>query len=129
MSKSRISFSAGSSARGNSRANTTQVQFNDKITGKVNQHIGGLVSVRGITNLKKPDYLYLVLGFILYGTLGLVYQRMLASGQTLILANIIWQGATVVAMGIIGYFVFGQTLTTKETIATVGILLLMLLLK
>ena len=50
MSKSRISFSAGSSARGNSRANTTQIQFNDKITGKVNQHIGGLVSVRGITN-------------------------------------------------------------------------------
>jgi hypothetical protein len=50
MSKSRISFSAGSSARGNSRANTTQVQFNDKINGKVNQHIGGLVSVRGITN-------------------------------------------------------------------------------
>jgi uncharacterized membrane protein len=86
-------------------------------------------SLQFYTNLKKPDYLYLVLGFILYGTLGLVYQRMLASGQTLILANIIWQGATVVAMGIIGYFVFGQTLTTKETIATVGILLLMLLLK
>lgn len=81
------------------------------------------------TNLKKPGYLYLVLGFILYGTLGLVYQRMLATGETLILANIIWQGATVVAMGVIGYFVFGQTLTTKETIATIGIFLLMFLLK
>lgn len=50
MSKSKISFSAGSSARGNSRTNTNQTQFADKITGKVNQHIGGLVSVRGITS-------------------------------------------------------------------------------
>ena len=50
MSKSRISFAAGSTARGLPRANTTQTQFGDKITGKVNQHIGGLVSVRGITN-------------------------------------------------------------------------------
>ena len=81
------------------------------------------------TDQKVANILYLVIGFILYGTLGLVYQRMLATGETLILANIIWQGATVVAMGAIGYFIFGQTLTTKETIATVGIFLLMMLLK
>lgn len=81
------------------------------------------------TDKKNSGYLYLILGFILYGTLGLVFQRMLETGETLILANIIWQGATVVAMGIIGYLIFGQTLTLKETIATVGIFLLMFLLK
>ena len=79
------------------------------------------------TDAKTKDLLLLGLGFVLYGLLGIVYQQMLASGETLVLANIIWQGATVVVMGAIGYFVFGQKLTTRELIAVIGIIFLMAL--
>jgi multidrug transporter EmrE-like cation transporter len=73
---------------------------------------------------KVKQYALLIAGFVLYGLVGIGYQRMLETGESLALANILWQGATVVIMGTLGYFVFGQKLTTKEVIALVGIVLL-----
>lgn len=70
------------------------------------------------------QYALLIVGFILYGLVGLGYQRLLNTGESLAMANILWQGATVVIMGTLGYFVFGEKLTTKEIIAIVGIVLL-----
>lgn len=79
------------------------------------------------TDQKTKNLLLLVLGFVFYGLLGIGYQQLLATGETLALANIIWQGATVVVMGAIGYFVFGQKLSTRELIAVIGIIGLMVL--
>lgn len=77
------------------------------------------------TSGKVKQYALLIVGFILYGLVGLGYQRLLDTGESLAMANILWQGATVVIMGTLGYFVFGEKLTTKEIIAIVGIVLLL----
>lgn len=106
-----------------------------RITLQMMTIVGALISIEAAaqyvlqkyTDQKTKNLLLMGLGFVLYGLLGIVYQQMLASGETLVLANIIWQGATVVIMGLIGYFIFGQKLTTREWIAVIGIIFLMAL--
>lgn len=83
--------------------------------------------LKKFTSGKTKQYALLIAGFVLYGLVGLGYQKMLETGESIAMANIIWQGSTVVIMGTIGYFLFGEKLTTKEIIALIGIVLLIAL--
>lgn len=76
------------------------------------------------TSGKTKKYALLVVGFILYGLVGLGFQRLLETGESIALANIVWQASTVVIIAALGYFVLGQKLTPREIIASVGIMLL-----
>ena len=62
---------------------------------------------------------YLIIGMIMYALLALAFYFLLKEGQTLSVANIIWNALALIIITLIGYFYFKQSLSTTQIIALI----------
>lgn len=76
-------------------------------------------------NTQYKDNIYLLIGIVLYGLVGLIYYNILKLGKKLAIANTLWNAGTEITIAILGFILFKQTLTYKQIIAIILIVIAM----
>ncbi len=63
--------------------------------------------------------MYLAAGIVVYGLVAYIYNLILSSGVKLALANSVWNALSEILVAIVGWLLFGQTLTKKQILGII----------
>mgnify|MGYP001259790422 CR=1 FL=1 len=63
--------------------------------------------------------MYLAAGIVVYGLVAYIYNLILSSGVKLALANSVWNALSEILVAIVGWLLFGQTLTKKQILGVI----------
>lgn len=78
-------------------------------------------------NLLKKNNVYLIIGIVLYGVVGIIYYNMIKHGKKLAIANTLWNAGSEISVAILGFLFFNQTLNLEQIIGIIIILFAMYL--
>lgn len=67
--------------------------------------------------------IFLILGVLLYGIVGVIYYHILKHGKKLAIANTLWNAGTEITIAILGFLFFKQKLSYKQLIG-IGLILI-----
>ena len=73
--------------------------------------------------LSDKEDIFLILGVVLYGIVGVIYYHILKHGKKLAIANTLWNAGTEITITIIGFLFFKQKLSYKQLIG-IGLILI-----
>tara|TARA_Y100001970_G_C14246097_1_gene868351 strand:- start:1461 stop:1778 length:318 start_codon:yes stop_codon:yes gene_type:complete len=68
---------------------------------------------------KTKKHIFLIVGILLYAAVGGIYYTILNHGKKLAIANSFWNAGTEITVAILGFALFGQTLTKEQIVGLV----------
>ena len=78
---------------------------------------GAQYFLQKMTKTKKK--IFLIGGVLLYAAVGGIYYAILSQGKKLAVANSFWNAGTEITVAIVGFALFGQTLTKEQILGLI----------